>query len=680
MAQDIPTGILSDRLTRAIRGRRVTAAVFTTFTFEPAFFEEEVLPILFERSFSHASALRLAQLEEEIRGVRQLAVYYDRNALQPGAGSARLDVRRIGISRKTGCFHPKIVAALVEETDSKTEETTTSLVLAVLSANLTRAGWWENLECAEIVELRDGQKCSFRKELLGASKAIRESVPGEESHQALGMVEHFVKRLDVETRRTSSGVLTPRLYFGQSKLPEFLAGELELPPGVFHLEVISPYFDATAGTLASLIEKLEPKSTTVFLPQTDNGAVRCRRELFDDIKALPNLRWGKLPADILRRSKTIEEGQAPRFVHAKVYRLWSRAQEKEYVLVGSVNLTSPAHSRAGAGNFEMAMLVQNPEPRSIQAWLKPIEDDDTPGEFQLDSSEDDVSEAVPPPITVTYSWDTGQARYFWEETGAAPGAAEVGSAGVPLYRIDPIVRNTWVDLPADVGAALRERLTGTSFLDIAVDGGPTATILVREEGMAYKPSLLSQLTVEEILHYWSLLSAEQREYFLQERFSALLAREGVTLPRGKTLATSTSLFDRFAGIFHAFARLEEHVSSAIEDDREAEAVYRLFGKKYDSLPSLIEKVMDTPEADPVNQYVTLLSAKQLMRRLAEKDEDHAAFFETHAVRAREVEQSLECIDKVRAAFAFDDLEERQRFFGWFDKRFLEDAKRPAEES
>ena len=52
---DIETGALSDVLADTIAGRRVRAAVFTTFTFDPGFFELHVLPILFpDRSFYHA--------------------------------------------------------------------------------------------------------------------------------------------------------------------------------------------------------------------------------------------------------------------------------------------------------------------------------------------------------------------------------------------------------------------------------------------------------------------------------------------------------------------------------------------------------------------------------------------------------------------------------------------------
>ena len=49
-------------------------------------------------------------------------------------------------------------------------------------------------------------------------------------------------------------------------------------------------------------------------------------------------------------------------------------------------------------------------------------------------------------------------------------------------------------------------------------------LLIREEGMAQKPSILMMLSAEEILRYWSLLSVEQRQAFLAERTQDLMVR------------------------------------------------------------------------------------------------------------------------------------------------------------
>ena len=59
-----PEAVLSGGLAEVVRGRRVRTAVFTTFNFDPGFFELQVLPLLFPQSFSQVDKVRLLQLED----------------------------------------------------------------------------------------------------------------------------------------------------------------------------------------------------------------------------------------------------------------------------------------------------------------------------------------------------------------------------------------------------------------------------------------------------------------------------------------------------------------------------------------------------------------------------------------------------------------------------------------
>jgi hypothetical protein len=77
-------------------GRRLVAAVFLTFRFDPEFFEQEILPAFVDVPLSPASRIKLVQLEDALRSVPQgVAVYYDQNSLVPEVGPGRLDVKRI---------------------------------------------------------------------------------------------------------------------------------------------------------------------------------------------------------------------------------------------------------------------------------------------------------------------------------------------------------------------------------------------------------------------------------------------------------------------------------------------------------------------------------------------------------------------------------------------------------
>ena len=111
--------------------------------------------------------------------------------------------------------------------------------------------------------------------------------------------------------------------------------------------------------------------------------------------------------------------------------------------------------------------------------------------------------------------------------------------------------------------ALAEILPSTSLLTVRVDGEEPATILVQEEGMAQKPSILLNLTVSDILRCWAALTPEQRAILLEERYLELAGPVSglVSKPLGRL--ETASLFDAFAGIFHAFGSLERRILGAL---------------------------------------------------------------------------------------------------------------------
>ena len=58
----IPMHVLAERVKEAIDGRRVRCGIFTTFSFDPGFFELNILPILFDQPFSQPDKVRRLQL------------------------------------------------------------------------------------------------------------------------------------------------------------------------------------------------------------------------------------------------------------------------------------------------------------------------------------------------------------------------------------------------------------------------------------------------------------------------------------------------------------------------------------------------------------------------------------------------------------------------------------------
>ena len=664
--------ILADAISEAIGDRKVKAAVFFTFQFDPGFFEEEILPVLFQQSFSHVPKVRLLQLEEIVRALEHIAVYYDQKGLVAGAKPAKLDYRRIAMSRPTGYFHPKNILILMEEEDE--EFRWENLLVVTSSANLTESGWWTNVESAhiEIIDQFQSRYTSLRDDLLGMISYAKGMDPFQDEHPALEAIRSFLlKNAQPYQVAWVSGRLLPQIYRGKQTLADFFGDFIDRQ--TYNFEIISPYFDdaETVNTVCDLLEVVQPKETRIYLPVAVDGTGLCREGYYDAIVALPRVYWGKLPPAVTAASSSIYKDAPQRFVHAKVYRFWN--QDRELLFIGSVNLTQAACSNRNAGNFETGILVEVPEKYS-RWWLERREER-KPQEFRIPQTEEVDPEGTAVPFTLLFNWDSNTLEYFWAAS-VTPNRVLISSQGITQFEIENIKRDAWLALSADAVNTIKTLLISTSIVDVTVNDRPSFKLLIREEGMAKKPSLLLNMTVEDILQYWSLLSPSQKEALLSARIGEL--EEGLgpvieNLPPSKI----DSMFDRFAGIFHAFGRLESHVSEALENHREREAEYRLLGHKYDSLPEVVAKVRTEKEMDAVNRYVTLLCAKQTIRKIAKEFPDFEQSHKEDFVKLRNEIESV--ISAAKQAFSFDTPGEVERFLQWFERMFFTEVELPPED-
>lgn len=694
MSRVPPTAVLSDALAEAIAGRRVRCAVFTTYSFDPGFFEENVLPLLFDRPFSQVPKVRAIQLEDALRTIDAVSVYYDRSALAQDASAARLDVRRIDVRRATGVFHPKVVLLLLDEsmeqdTDELEEEVRLqdaesgvrqSLVIGVLSANLTPSGWWDSVEAFHFEELHDkdvdSRRCSFRPDLLTLMLQIRRSAAPDEEHAALDRIHEFLLNrvsTDPIVNVSSKAGYYTRLFCGQSRLADWFAS-FGFPRETWNLEIVSPFFDGEdEGTLTTLLEAIRPRDTRVHLPTDASGAALVTPTTYAAVKMLA--KWASLPPAVTRRSKGRSGAEAShRGVHAKVYRLWS-ASGQEVVLVGSPNLTRAGNARYGQGNLEAAFFVDVSDIGRPQGWwLEPIEKEVT-AFSERPAAEDEASGAAIVDISFRFDWARRTLAYFAHRE-FAHAVKVLARSGEPLFEIKAPAVSAWTDIAPTDAVKVEKLLASTSFLEV-VAGDITWRVLVREEQMAYRPSLLRSLTPEEILLYWSLLSPAQREAFLAEKLQAEAELEG--LPSGgasRQYTSENTVFDRFAGRFHAFECMRRNARTAITSGRSKEAESRLFGEQYDSLPALLDKIGESPTDDPVLVYVTFLCARQVVDGLRD---DHPEFWSSHADGARRLEERLARLDSVRRQVPLDRADAERGLLVWYEETFLRRAEPPPDD-
>ena len=591
--------------------------------------------------------------------------------------------RRIPIQHKKGIFHPKNAFLLVEEREPDDQgQRPRALLVASMSANLTRAGWWENVETCHVEELADGARTRMRDDLVAFLDSVRNKARAETDHSALKLVREFLhRRTESRTQRVTDDSLHSHFYSGREPLIDFLNGAAGQRLRGCYLEVLSPYFDdaKTCEPLHKLIMQFEPKEVRVFLPRSENGEAQCRAELYEDVRSLQQGGWGTFPKEV---KKSLRLGQAndagERFMHAKLYRFFTQNPKREIYFVGSANLTKAAHN--GGGNVETGFLVEVVPERRPDFWL--VRDDKKPVAFRTKGEGDDAAASGGTRLNLCFHWDTGVARAFWDAPSESP-TLRIDDRGITIGSVGPLASRTWVELKAEFAAALRVMLGEHGLLHVYGEGELPGLLLVQEESLSHKPSLLLQLSATDILRYWALLTSAQRSAFLEARApeAALLGAGADLVARAKTLVSTDTYFDRFAGFFHAFGCLEQAVRAALQegpDHNPRDATYRLFGKKHDSLGSLLIRVLAGDGAgDSVDQYVILLCAQQLCREIAR---DFPEFWKERRNDARALEDTFESAKSIRDLLITNEPASLPGFLDWFDRRFLVRASRGSEEA
>jgi hypothetical protein len=667
--------VITEHLLELIGEREVVAAVFTTYTFEPDFFELEVIPLLLDQrtAYSDDDRVKRFMVRENLReSGLPIDVYYDAPMFRKcGTGSPEMEYLCHGVTHNNGAFHPKVNLILVR--DAETDEE--ALLVGAGSNNLTRAGWWDNIECQHWEEV--GHRTVPRRflNLLGQDieyfQALRE-FDDNEAVTALARIESYVSNC------RGSNSASPVHYFGPSysenRRPflDFL-GKGRSPIAQsdgWRLEIISPFFadNPTSMEYKNFLD-MGVDDIVLLLPRDDENKALCQEEFHCHVQKQERIGWGKWEEETGRALGLT--GDHFRRLHAKVYHFYD--DNESWVFVGSVNFTH----KALLDNVEAGFLVDQGKPRPL---LQAIPADEAVESFanldeQAPGTEAEEEEGIPD-LYIRYDWVT---RCLSGRTVpyCAYEVRLIGPEGEPVTGPWELKYAESV-YEGDVEAlekALRQgsliKVSGHSTRSRARRPFPDTTVLVQQVGWSHKPLDLPSLTAAQILAIYAEMSPERRQMMLIDakiRALVLSAQSGAL-----TLDDDDAILDQFfceyAEIFRAFSQLRDRLATALVNEQFNQVDYYLTGSGVDSLPTLLEKALAEDEHEtapaPATCYLIMLSALEVLT--------DSRFRERPNVKAvtGDLRRKITALKKGdRLTLGDNSAQNRKQFFKWFEDEFF----------
>lgn len=682
MSLDLST--VSDAFRAQIGEReRAVAAVFTTYRFEPEFFEQEIVPLMLGQglAFSSDQRIKSIQVREALSDAGlPIEVFYDLDLFrQEGTVSPSMEYLHHGIRGDRSAFHAKLVLLLLEDLEGGGQ----TLCVGAGSANLTIAGWWENIECQHWERVVSGQVSrrflSQLREDVGWLAARRKGAP-DDLGQAIPRIDAFLRscRGSNSAPPVSYYGLTS-LALGQRRRPAFMRflrdtlGEQASPVGRWTMEIISPYFaespDFDGHTY--FVNDLGVREIRIFLPQNDEGEALCSPDYYDTMAATDGVQWATWSPEM---SKGLGlKAPVNRRTHAKVYHLCNG--ENSWVFVGSVNFTH----RATADNQEAGFLLRL---RSRITLLKPLQSEPLkwcPEDQLLGAGEGQGERRLLPDLILNYDWKQQVLTVALSDRQAQHGlVCNILSpeGGVRVASITVSHEPTRVNCDHEIIEAL---LKSTGFVRVSGhwwpsnEAFPTFEVMVQQVNWTHKPLDLPRLSPQEIMQIYAGLSQMRRNQVIEFLKQRQLREMGLVTESAGSQAhedQGRQFFAEYAELFHAFRNLRKRMDEAWIQERLALVDYYLSGRGMDSLPALLESLYEEErELDGATVYLALLSLIQIYERPEYRARPQAKSW-LDQCRARV--HAIETSDEIR--LVSDDGARTRRFFDWYREHFFREYR------
>ncbi len=527
----------------------ITAALFTTYTFTPEFFEQNVLPLLFGIE-GDGRRRRSVQVNVHLAAT-PVAVFYDMGTQPRSGGEFRY--QHVGIRlERGGVFHPKLVIVAGRDKDDNP-----GVFVCVSSANLTMRGWGHNMEAAgafwvetEAQRHELWELCDFLQRMAQRASMTEGRPEDTGDVEAVALVRRVLRDLDVVASHDRDHAAFH--CFG-------LRRRHEATPA----EVITPGRRAYWSTLTSFAPYWSSRDDVVAIAERFRTRAH---ELVPAPKATGDpVRLGIAEEHISEHAAEI--GDRTRFRHAKLY-----------VAVGELRGKRRARLTVGSPNFTVAALGTETRPViNVEATvsyegrprdLSRLIPDLLPMSQDFDASTDGIHEEetarFPFSVFVAYDWPQRHYRVCIADVGAAHDF----QVALPNAGEHPLAPDVVHRIPCATGP-LKTRMFSVSYLPSV---GATERLvvhgLVTEFGLdATDHDYTPALALDDFFASWvrtdRLATFDAGPEGIDDDEEA---HEAAALPGATQVATdqldATNLFE----IYRAIAKLEEeHLAPALRN-------------------------------------------------------------------------------------------------------------------
>lgn len=617
------------------------ALVMTTYGLDVSYFERYILPAFFpllgEGPASEPHRPLFEYLEES---QIPISVIYDASQLIRGEQLVSSEASVLKELRwqahpvmpKVGVFHPKLIIALSDKKGDK------FLTIGCASANLTRPGWAQNFEVCVLQSIK--LTLNVQNSLVMDVLALLELLNNQAKNSAaIQKVLNGIQR--VKPKSTANKHLNnyrERLWFGQfgQSLTQWLDKEVlnsDLQEGEWNLDVLSPYYSKELPSIltwasdqfSQSAESQEKKSRIRCYCPRVNGEYDIDYETLEHYRNVGKVVWSSISGESLRSKLKDSEGNyLERFLHAKVYRFWSK--HNEILIIGSANATSQGMRDEQRGNYEASMVVSVTACDGFEnkSWLKPISNQIPESECKQNIlSEDQAVEGESvPEIEAVFDWESKSISLHNKDSEVL--VVFLGNQRQSSWVLEPNVK---------VIETLKEDKVGSLF------NSPTLKVkramvqtkfwlcLVCETGLYAKPPAPSmERTVDELIRDWQLGP--------QDRFSERVGLAGLPDDANQMTTYTTEsiqilpIEDRLNDMFLAVSQFRKEIESKFEveggskDYIDVQIQSRLFGRGAMSVRYFCEKIVKSvqgnAEISSTEAYLALLSIMDALFILQKK--------------------------------------------------------------